>query len=404
MAPEDPSEGEVAAAAPSGSVGDQPPKKVATDASSDETPQPDLYDPATIPEIELTLDAAAMAVLSNPDIATKQTWVHGSFKMGTITFADVGVRRKGSATFRALPQKASLKVKFNKWVSGQKLYGLTELTLNNMLTNTTYIAERLAFHVFRSLGLPASRANTAHVKINGADYGIYANIETPDKTFLARVFGAKAKTLYEVPDWGSAWVPGCEPGLEIDVADPNAAPGTLPDATALFQAVQAASDANLIADVANHLHTTEWLRFSAAEAILGDWDGYAYGKFGSHNYFMAGDSDGKFSLIPWSVDSTLTDDEGVLDAATPLDATLLTRCKLGATCWSAYMSEVQSVVTAFEALDLVNLAKTWHGQIDTLVQTDPKREVPLEVYDANTQRLYAWLQARPAVVRTQLGL
>ncbi len=393
----------VTAATPPDDIG-APDASGEQEEGADSGPQPDLYDPAIIPEIELTFDAAAMAVLSNPDIATKDTWVHGSFRMGAITFADVGVRRKGSATFRALPQKASLKVKLNKWVSGQKVHGLTELTLNNMVNNSTFIAERLAFHAFRSLGLPASRVNTAHLKINGEDYGIYANIETPDKKFLARVFGAKSKTLYEVPDYGSAWVPGCEPGLEIDVADPDAPPGTLPDATALLQAVEAASDATLIADVAAHLHTTEWLRFSAAEAVTGDWDGYAYGKFGSHNYFMAGDTDGKFSLIPWSLDSTFNDDEGVIDAATPLDVTLLTRCKLGASCWSAYKSEVQSVVTAFEALDLVSLAKSWHDQIDPLVRSDPKREVSVEYYDQRTLQLYDWIQARPALVRAQLGI
>src|SRR5687767_4580346 len=63
-------------------------------------PPPDLFDPDTIPHFELGFDAAAMAVLTSTAPADKEAWVHASFKMGSIQFDDVGVRRKGSSTFR----------------------------------------------------------------------------------------------------------------------------------------------------------------------------------------------------------------------------------------------------------------------------------------------------------------
>jgi hypothetical protein len=398
-------DGEAAAGTDAASAPNEPVAKVRKprDPGEPAAALPDLYDPAIIPDIELGLDADAIAVLSNPDVATKETWVHASFKMGEIKFADVGVRRKGSFSYRALPGKASLKIKLNKWVPGQKVYGLTDLTLNNMVRSFTFLAERLTFHVFRSLGLPAPKANTAHVAINGEDYGIYANVETPNRKFITRVFGSKASTLYE-GNWGSEWLPGKEPFFEIDVAAPNAPAGTRPDLTLLFQSVAATSNDDLLAGVAAHLDTKEWLRFAAAEAITAQRDGYAYGDHGSHNYFMAGDTDGKLSLIPWSVDTTLSDRFSLVDAAMPLNDTLFTRCKLGATCWSAYKVEAKSVVDAFEALDLVSLAKTWHDQIDALVRVDPKREISLATYDDWTRVLYEWLAARPKVVRAQLGL
>jgi hypothetical protein len=62
------------------------------------------------------------------------------------------------------------------------------------------------------------------------------------------------------------------------------------------------------------------------------------------------------------------------------------------------------VLVAYEALDLVNLAKKWHHQIDELVLSDPKREQGLSSYRSETQNLYTWLAARPNVVRGQLGL
>jgi hypothetical protein len=377
-----------------------PPQK---EAGAQDAAVPDLFDPATIPEFELSFDAAALAVLSSTAEADRETWVHGTLKFGSMTFADVGVRRKGSVTFRALPQKASFKVKLNKYVKGQKLYGLESLTLNNQIGSYTYVTERISYYFFRSLGLPAQRANTAKVKINGEDYGIYLNVETPDEEFLARVFGAKAKTLYEA-NWGSEWLPGKEPGFEIDVEDPLAPVGTRPDLTALFDSVQAATDANLLADVAAHLHTTQWLQFSAAEGVAAQWDGYGYGIPGSHNYFMAGDVDGKFSLVPWSLDSSLYEGEGPIDMNAPLNQTLLTRCKQSVTCWALFKTEAKTVIDTFEQLDLVTLAKAWHNQIDALVRADPKREAPIAYYEQRTTSLYDWLAARPAIARAQLGI
>jgi CotH kinase protein len=363
---------------------------------------PDLYDPDTIPKFELTLDDAAIAILSSGVEEEKKTWARGHFKFGDVSFADVGVRVKGSSTLQWLPEKASLKVKFNKWVKGQKLNGLEEITLNNMVSDPTFIAERITYHVFRTMGLPAPKANTAQLTINGEDYGLFANVETPDENFIARAFGGKARTLYEV-DWASNWVPGDEDGIEVEVPAPGASPGAMPDVDRFFEAVRAAKDETLLADIAGHLDTQQWLRFCAAEAATGHYDGYAYGVWSSHNYFMVGDADGRFSLTPWSTDLSLSDREGVPDAANPRRAVVLSRCKNGG-CWDVYKNEVRSALAAFEAMDLVNLAKKWHDQIDALVRSDSKRNMSLSEYDGETAKLYKWLAARPGVVRKQLRL
>lgn len=361
-----------------------------------------LYDPDVVPKFELTFDAAALAVLSSTAPADQKTWVHGAFKYGSVTFADVGVRRKGSSTFRALPQKAAFKIKFNKWVPGQKLLGLSEITLNNMVSDGTFLAERLAYHVFRAANLPAPRANSAVVTVNGESYGLYANVETPDKDLIERLFGAKAATLYEV-DYGSEWTPGVEDGFQVDVGDP-----ARPDVVALFQSVKAAQPATLLADVAAHLDTSAWLGYVAAEAAVGHYDGYAYGIYGSHNYFMAGDTDGVFRLIPWSTDLTFSDREVVVNAAdlkaVGAGTTLIMRCKASAPCWDAYKQRVKQVLTTYESAGLLDLAKKWHAQIDPYVTADTKREESLDGYQGETEKLYAWIPARPALVRQQLGL
>lgn len=249
------------------------------------------------------------------------------------------------------------------------------------------LAERLSYHVFRSVGLPALRAVSAQITINGSPYGLSVNVETPNKQFIDRVFGANAKTMYEV-DWGSEWRPRSEDGFEEDVGD-----GTLSDVTALFDAVAASQTATLLGDLSGNLDTTEWLKFSATEAAVGHYDGYGFGIWGSHNYFMAGDVNGRFSLVPWSTDLTMSNRESVVNANQPLGDTVLVRCQSSTTCWSTY-----------ETLALVSLAQTWHAQIHPLVLADPKREASLDSYASETTNLYDWLAARPGLIRGQLGI
>jgi hypothetical protein len=373
--------------------------------SSTEPPLPDFYDPTYVPHIELTVDAAAMAVLTDPSLGSQKTWVHASFKCEGVTIADVGLRRKGASTYRVIPKKAALKVKFNKWVKGVKFRGYTDLTLNNMVDDATGLRERLSYHVYRSLGVAAPKCNTATVTLNGEDYGPYANIETPDAQWLKSWFGAKAKTLYEINE-GSEWMPGSEVGFIPDVG-----PLTKADALALFNAVQAAQDSDLIAGVQNNLDVDEWLRYSAIEAVTAQCDNYAFGIYGSHNYFMAGDINGVFSLAPWSADLSFSDSNELVDAANPLPAdpvytapTLLMRCKNSTQCWDAYKSHVASALAGYQNLNLVSVAKTWHDQIDALQTNDVKRESSLSYYQESVTMIYQWMDARPAVVKNQLGL
>jgi len=360
----------------------------------------DLYDAAIVPKFELTLAPDAIAILSSTATADQKTWVHGSFRYGAHEVLDVGIRRKGSSTFRALPGKASLKVRFDKYVNGQTFAGLHELTLNNMVSDETGLAERLSYHVFRAAGLPAQRANSATVTINGDNYGLYANIETPNKDFIKRVFGATSKTLYEA-DYGE-WLPN-DGSYSEEVGD-----GSKADLNALFAAVAATSDANLPNALAPNLDVTEWLRFSAAEGVIGDRDGYAFSIYSSHNYFLAGNTNGVLSLVPWSLDLTFEDNPRVVVTA-PKPAyptgepTLLVRCKQAPACWTAYKAQVSAVLQVFQTENLGALAQTWHAQIDPFQRNDPKRESTIATYDAETNNLYAWIAARPAIVNAQLA-
>ena len=156
-------------------------------------PSNEIFDPDTVATYQLDLPAESVAALE----VDPRTYVRGTLRYGDETVADIGVRLKGEYNFRPLGQKAPFKLKFDEFVSGQTFHGLKRMTFNNLLEDHSFIAERLTYHVFRSANLPAPRANSAWLVVNGEPYGLYANVETEDKRLIGRWFTDDSGNLYE---------------------------------------------------------------------------------------------------------------------------------------------------------------------------------------------------------------
>ena len=147
-----------------------------------------LYDPLQVTEIDLEASAAALSQLAAvPDeyVEARITMRNGASTYGPYL---VGLQLKGHAAFRPLEGKAAFKVKFGYSVSGQRFHGLKGLTLNNMVQDPSMIAEATTSLLVAATGAPAARVGYAYVRLNGADYGLYANVETIDAVMAQRWF------------------------------------------------------------------------------------------------------------------------------------------------------------------------------------------------------------------------
>src|SRR3712207_5959891 len=177
-----------------------------------------IFDPAQVSEIDLGLPAESRAALA----ADPGEYVQGTFKIErsdgtTIGPLTVGIRLKGTVSFRTLDKKAAFKIKFNEFVSGQKLLGLKKLTLNNMVQDPTMLRERLAYEAFRAAGLPGWRTGYAWVRVDDAPYGLYLNLETADDVALKRWY-PKTQHLYE-GEGGADVKPGHAQRFEVEEGD-----------------------------------------------------------------------------------------------------------------------------------------------------------------------------------------
>jgi len=355
----------------------------------------ELYDPGRVPRFDLELPAASVAMLG----VDPRAYVPATLRYGAETVANIGVHLKGEYNFRDLSGKAPFKLKFDEFVPGQTFRGLRRMTLNNALEDPSFVAERLTYLAFRAAGAPAPRCNNAVVTVNGELYGVYVNLETEDKTFLARWFASNNGNLYE--ELGAELLPGNEAMWDLET---NELANDRSDLTALFAAIESARDDTLLADLEPVLDTAAFLRYSALEGIVNQWDGYAYTRFGPNNFRLYHDpSTGKFSFLPWGMDMAMKGYGG--DAYLDLrDARglILARCLGAAACRASYRATVTQMVTMFEALDLPGQAQAFRAQLAADIAADPRMEVDRATSGAVFDEVRSFVQGRPADVRAAM--
>jgi spore coat protein CotH len=355
----------------------------------------ELYDLAAFPRFDIELPPDSVTALENDPAA----YAPGTLRYGDEVVENIGVRLKGEYTFRPLSGKASFKLKFDEFVPEQRFRGLKHMTFNNGFEDPSFVAERLVYLAFRNAELPAPRANSAEVCVNGEPYGVYNNIETEDKPFLRRWFADDEGNMYE--EQGVDWYPGNEGGFELET---NEELNDRSDLTALFAAVDAAADETLLADVEGVVGTEQFLRYCALEALVNQWDGYAYTRFGPNNYRMYHDpQSGTFSILPWGMDMAMKPlgEEPYVDVHDPAGL-LLRRCLAVEGCRAAFDAVLAEETDRFEALGLDQVAADAYQQIRDAVYADPRKEHSNEEFDATYAGVVEFARQRPTSVRAQL--
>ena len=190
-------------------------------------------------------------------------------------------------------ERYSLKVDVDEYASGQTLFGIDKLNLNNGFKDPSYLRERLATDVLRAAGVPASRTAYARLTISGEPHGLYLAVEQIDKEFLAANFADDSGNLYkpEIPDGDLVWRDG-------DIASyPNIGLKTneaTPDHTALIAFIDVLNNGGTLADV---FDIDAFLRFLAVNTALVNLDSYAGT---AHNYYLYLDpTTARFVYVPW---------------------------------------------------------------------------------------------------------
>jgi spore coat protein CotH len=148
--------------------------------------QDDFFNPEVLQRIELWLNESDWAKLKAN--FQENTYYPADITWNGITVRSVGIRSRGLGSRRS--QKPGLRVDFDRYSAGQQFLGLKSFVLDNLSQDFSGIKETVTMRFFTRLGIPAPRETHARVYINGRYAGLYAVVESVDKTMMGRVFGA----------------------------------------------------------------------------------------------------------------------------------------------------------------------------------------------------------------------
>ena len=254
-----------------------------------------FYNPLVVSKVELNLPTASFNELNNnPGTTVYQT------ASVTITTADgvvttlnnIGVRLKGQATRTNLYGKAPMKLKFDAFVPEQKFLGLTRMTLNSMVQDPSFVHEDSAYRLYRAMGVIAPRTTYSWVKVNGADFGLYMNVESVDSQMLKRWM--TVNHLYSSNCYLADITPSQSGCYDTNYGDDNRSDLRAAIATSNLDGADWWREINKVADM------TAVINLMATDIYTSNWDGYT--DVVQNNYYLAFDTAGKFRIIPWGQD------------------------------------------------------------------------------------------------------
>jgi spore coat protein CotH len=255
------------------------------------------------------------------DEALEERYVEAELDVEGQHLSRVGVRFKGSlgtlyscfspdgtryaSDGSLICPKLSMKIKLNEYLPEQHLSGLKRLNFNSMAKDRSQLRERLAYRVFRDMGLPTPRAVHARLSVNGEDQGLFTLVEDVDGRFTDDRFTRGGDGNLYKEQWPTT--------VDAAVLDEHLETGPeIVDHSALlrFKAdLAGAEPAALPEVVARYMDVDKLLAHLAVARAIHDWDGVMTflceegGPCTNHNFFLYQHEDeARFSLIPWDVD------------------------------------------------------------------------------------------------------
>jgi hypothetical protein len=383
---------------------DPPPPVYAKASLDDDTVE--IYDPDNLPRFDLEIDAAGLAALRTKP----REPVRATFRHRDEVLVGVGVRLKGEYSFRPIDGKPSFRIKFDEFTDGQKFRGLSKLVLNNTVQDPSFLSERMAYGLFRAVGMPAPRANSALVYVNGAFYGLYTNVEAADKALLSRWFASTKGNLYE--ENGVDFVAGAEKTFELET---NEKKNDRRDLAGLVAALERATPADFMEVMAPHVDVPRLVRYCALESLVGHEDGYCFGPGKRNNFRIYNDpTTRQFTFLPSGMDRALRPwrAPALVHAWVPpaevygnpfaITGLLPKKCLANAACGKLYAEALAELTAAFEAADLPGQIERATQVIRAAVTADGRKELDSRYFDYALQTMRDYVQGRPASIRAAL--
>jgi len=276
--------------------------------------------------------------------------------------------------------------------------------------------------MYAGVGLPAPREAHVRLYVNNEYVGIYIIVESVDRTFITRLFGADEGNtefggfLYEYK-WLYYWYldyPGADlatyAGLfRPQTRDTDAASTLFSPLEAMIRTINQAPDDSFASAVGQYLDLQEFVKCLAVEQFTAEWDGFA-GNWATNNfYFYRFRQNNIVQIVPWDRDHAFT----FIDVPVMfrLDQNVLTRRALAVPALrQVFFDTLLQLATMAEATD-PNDPRGWlerevdrqYKLITTAVAEDPNMPFTVDQSATDAAFLLQFAQVRAGFVRCDVA-
>jgi hypothetical protein len=268
-----------------------------------------------------------------------------------------------------------------------RFHDVQKVELSMPSLDPTYLRERLAQSFLRDAGLPGLCANSATLVVNGAYYGLYANLEYVNKDFLRRVFpGDHTGDLWDKVD--DLLTNEDEPGRDDSRH------------RALWRATS-------IGELERLMDMPASLRTWAAEALMAQSDGYwgAFSNFYTYDHprrgfvWLTDDVDGSFDFMPADMHPLYF----WLNRDYPRKPGPQYVMVLASDMWrDSFVAILAELVDRWDVATLQARVDRWAAQIAAAVESDPHKPQTFARHQEYQRRLRDFLPARKQALQRWL--
>lgn len=370
----------------------------------------DLFNSQTMQRIDLEVHSSDWAKLK--ENFQTNTYYPADLLWNGQTVRNVGIRSRGRGSRNT--HKPGLKVDFDYYSSGQKFLGLKSLVLDNLTQDPSGIHEAVSMRFLARLGIPAPREAHVRLYVRGEYIGLYALVEAVDRDMLARVYSAIGKDvhndgwLYEF-SWQEDWR-FTDLGTDLSAIKLRFQATTHESETdekkyrkvqELITLANQTPEDRFVEVLGSRFDLPGFVRFVAAQAYLGDTDGFL-GSQGINNFYLYRlENQEKHVLIPWDTDNTFW---GPMFPVKPDDTNVLMQKLMRIpeynTLWYAELQRANELAEADGWLDTEIIRNV--QLIDAAMREDPSKPYSNNSFEGEAGEMLSFARERIAFVKCAL--
>ncbi len=357
---------------------------------------PDLYDPGTVRDIHLQFAPTNWWTQLTNNYQS-ETNLAADMTVDGVTYPSVGVRFRGNTSYTQLPQqpnqgweKKSFNIEMDWQVPSQDIQGYDSLNLNNGFHDPTFLREFLTYMVMRRHGV-APKANFVRLWLNGTYWGVYINVQQPNKDMMKEWFRSNDGNRYRCFPTSGGFNNG---RCAYTVLSPNVAASYLSayqakqgDGTDLMNmctVLNATTTATPQSTLLAVFNVDSFFRYAAVMNVTTNTDSYL--ESGKDHFLYMDDVHGDGTTFPFDLNEALAGSTSLAPTyqTTNTFRPAFTKTLQFADWTERYKAHLRAVVDeTFNPTFLVPLAQQYHALIAADVAADTKKIYTTTAFTTN---------------------